>query len=111
MCRTLAFLNGEVSILSLTGDSRMADVYRVEVTPKAQKQLRRIPKGDRERIELAIASLADNARPEGNQKMQGMADTYRILVGKNRVIYVVSDLDLLVLVIVIGHRKDVYRKK
>jgi mRNA interferase RelE/StbE len=82
--------------------------YTVEILRSAQKQLARIDQQDQSRIVTAIRELADNRSPPGSKKLSGRP-AWRIRVGSYRVIYEVHDDRLLVLVITIGHRKDVYR--
>jgi mRNA interferase RelE/StbE len=53
--------------------------------------------------------LADQPRPAGVKKLQGLEDTYRIRVGNFRVLYQIFDVKLVVLVIDVGDRKDIYR--
>jgi mRNA interferase RelE/StbE len=82
--------------------------YTVEILRSAQKQLAKVDRQDRTRIITAIRELAQNPRPLGSKKLSGR-DAWRIRVGAYRAIYEVHDDRLLVLVITIGHRKDVYR--
>jgi mRNA interferase RelE/StbE len=82
--------------------------YSVELTRTAEKQLRRIAKRDRTRVVDAIGGLADRPRPHGARKLQGYYDVYRIRVGKYRVVYEVFDDRVIVIVLKVGHRKDIY---
>lgn len=82
--------------------------YSVEILRSAQKQLARIEAQHRTRIIAAIRALADDPRPAGSVKMSGRS-AWRIRVGAYRVIYEVHDDRLVVLVVVVGHRRDVYR--
>ena len=82
--------------------------YTVEILRSAQKQLAKVDRQDQPRIITAIRELAQNPRPLGSKKLSGR-DAWRIRVGAYRAIYEVHDDRLLVLVITIGHRKDVYR--
>jgi len=66
-------------------------------------------KEDRRRIVAGIRLLADNPRPPGCEKLPGENDRYRIRVDRYRVIYSVGDEELVVVVVRVGHRKDVYR--
>jgi mRNA interferase RelE/StbE len=75
----------------------------------ALKALGRLPRTDQERIRDRIDGLADVPRPPGVAKMSGPEVLYRIRVGDYRVVYGIRDQALQVLVIRIGHRKDVYR--
>jgi mRNA interferase RelE/StbE len=81
--------------------------YQVRVEKVAEKQLSKLSKSDIERLKVAVLSLADNPRPFGCKKLQGR-DAYRVRVGNYRIIYEINDGILLVLVIAIGHRKEVY---
>ena len=83
-------------------------VYRVELLPAAQKQLRRIDSGPRRRIDEAIRALGGDPRPHGCRKLAGADDRYRIRVGDYRILYVIGDAVLRVLVVKVGHRRDVY---
>ena len=83
--------------------------YELRITPTARKEIDRLPTQARERVEVAIVSLADNPRPFGSKKMRGLQDTYRIRVGNYRVIYEVQDDALLIIVVAVGDRKDIYR--
>ena len=62
------------------------------------------------RLRAAIDGLAENARPAGCVKLAGAPDVYRIRVGDYRIIYQVKDAALIVLVLSIGHRRDIYRR-
>ena len=81
--------------------------YRVVILPAAERQLGRIDSGPRRRIDAAIAALAGDARPHGCRKLSG-SEEYRIRVGDYRVLYEIEDAVLRVLVVKVGHRRDVY---
>jgi mRNA interferase RelE/StbE len=83
--------------------------YRIQFAPSASHQLGRLPRIVQRRIAMRIDQLAINPRPRGSIKLAGEDDLYRIRVGKYRVIYVIHDDQLIVLVLRIGHRRDVYR--
>ena len=83
--------------------------YSVELTRTAEKQLRRIAKRDRNRLVEAIHGLADKPRPHGARKLQGYDDVYRIRVGQYRVVYEVFDDRVILIVLKVGHRKDIYK--
>ena len=61
------------------------------------------------RLRAAIDDLQENARPSGCVKLAGQPDLYRIRVGDYRIVYQVKDADVTVLVLSIGHRRDIYR--
>ncbi len=83
--------------------------YRIELKPSAVKTLAAIPKPDRLRIARRIDALADDPRPDGAVKLAGEDDLYRVRAGDYRIVYQIQDRVLLVLVVRIGHRRDVYR--
>jgi mRNA interferase RelE/StbE len=84
--------------------------YKVLIKASAAKEIEAVdPKKDRQRIVAAIRSLADDPRPTGSEKLAGEDDRYRIRVGRYRIIYSIGDDELLVFVVRVGHRKDVYR--
>jgi mRNA interferase RelE/StbE len=81
----------------------------VAFTPAADRQLSKLPEQVQVRIVTAIMALADDPRPAGVRKLAGPGDLYRIRTGDYRVIYEVRDDELLVLIVRVGHRRDVYR--
>jgi mRNA interferase RelE/StbE len=83
--------------------------YRVELKSSAFDALAKIPQPHRGRIAKKIDQLADNPRPGGAVKLSGAGEFWRIRVGDYRIIYQVRDDVLLVLVLRIGSRGDVYR--
>ena len=84
--------------------------YEIRFKASAWRLLRKLDREARGRIIAAIWALGDNPRPPGSRKLTATEDFYRIRVGRYRVIYEVRDDDLVVLVIKLGHRRDVYRK-
>jgi mRNA interferase RelE/StbE len=82
--------------------------YKIIIAEQAIKALGKLPRKVQRQISEKIDSLADNPRPAGTEKLQG-ADLYRIRSGDYRVIYQIKDDVLIVLVVRIGHRKDIYR--
>jgi mRNA interferase RelE/StbE len=83
--------------------------YRILIKPSAVKEIKAIsPKKDRQRIIGRISKLADNPRPPGCEKLSGQ-EKYRIRQGRYRIVYSIEDQDLIVYVVKVGHRKDVYR--
>jgi len=83
-------------------------MYAVDILRSAQKQLGKINRQDQSRITSAIQALSDTPRPQGCQKLSGRL-AWRIRVGSYRIIYEIHDDKLLVLVVTIGHRREVYR--
>jgi mRNA interferase RelE/StbE len=83
--------------------------YEILIKVSAIKEIERIPsKKDRQRIILRIQSLADNPRPPGSQKLSGQ-DQYRLRQGVYRIVYSIEADRLIIQVVKVGHRKDVYR--
>ncbi len=83
--------------------------YKVEVSSTAEKALKKIPKKDLTKIIEAIQILTINPFPEGCRKLSGEENIYRIRQGNYRVIYEVIGKKLVVLVLKVGHRKEIYR--
>lgn len=82
-------------------------MYTIEILRVAQKQLGGIDRLEQQRIIEAIRQLAHAPRPPGCKKLSGRP-AWRIRVGVYRVIYEIHEGRLVILVIAIGHRKDVY---
>ena len=83
--------------------------YRIEISATAEKQLGKLPRDDQVRIARAISLLAENPRPRGCRKLTGYEDIFRIRVGTYRVIYSVEQSEILIIILKIGRRKDIYR--
>lgn len=83
--------------------------YKVSIKSSAVKEIEAIPqKKERQRIIRRIGQLADNPRPPGSTRLSGH-DKYRIRQGVYRIIYGIEDNEITVVVVKVGHRKDVYR--
>ena len=82
--------------------------YRLQLKRSAGKELRALHPVDRDRVVVAIRSLAEDPRPPGCKKLKRVG-AWSIRVGDYRVIYDVDDSDLLVTVLRVRHRRDVYR--
>lgn len=87
----------------------MSQRYRVEVARRALKALQRLPRPGQQRVRAAIDLLADDPRPPGCVKLTGEDGTYRVRTGDYRIVYDVLDDRLVVQVVRIGHRREVYR--
>jgi mRNA interferase RelE/StbE len=83
--------------------------YRVLLAPAAERQLGKLPPQAREMIAAALVALGGNPRPSGCAKLAGAEDLWRIPIRQYRVIYQILDDQLIVTVVKIGDRKDVYR--
>ena len=82
--------------------------YKILIKRSAAKELEAVPLRDRRRLVTRIEALAANPRPAGAQKLSG-EDKYRIRQGDYRILYEIVDEDLIVTVVRVGHRRDVYR--
>jgi len=82
--------------------------YTVLILPSAQKQLSKLPNAIATRIEDRMLDLEGDPRPPGCKKLKGR-DAWRIRIGDYRLIYEINDGKLIVTVISIGHRRDVYQ--
>ena len=84
--------------------------YALQFRPAALRQLRKVPKDALRRIRMATEDLRDEPRPEGAAKLAGTHDLWRIRVGDYRVVYTIADDVLVVTVVRVGHRREVYRR-
>jgi mRNA interferase RelE/StbE len=84
--------------------------YRIEYRKSVDKEIRKLPEGVRRTIVTAILILGEDPYPNGVTKLRGSERTYRIRQGDYRIIYEIHDTHLVVEVVKVGHRRDVYRK-
>ncbi len=85
--------------------------YEVQILPKAARQIKALSAEVRQDISLTIQSLANEPRPIGVKKLSGEKDIYRVRVGNYRVLYRIVDKVLVVVVVSVGHRREVYRDR
>lgn len=83
--------------------------YRVDFKPSAARELRKLSKESASRVSKKIESLADEPFPHGYTEMKGSKNFYRVRAGDYRIIYTVEHGELLILVVTIGHRREIYR--
>lgn len=83
--------------------------YKIEFKPAALRSFSSLPKPIKKQIAKKIDVLANNPRPPGVKKLSGSESRYRIRSGEYRVVYEIRDNLLLILVVRIGHRREVYR--
>lgn len=86
--------------------------YRVDLAPAARRQLRKLEKQTARRVIIVLANLQADPRPPGCRAMVGQPNRWRVRVagaGDYRVVYEIHDQQLLVLIITIAHRREVYR--
>jgi mRNA interferase RelE/StbE len=83
--------------------------YKLSITRSAVKEIEAIPqKKERQRVVRRIGQLAEDPRPPGSKKLSGN-DKYRLRQGSYRIVYSIEDNELVVVVVKVGHRKNVYR--
>ncbi|WP_347030696.1 type II toxin-antitoxin system RelE family toxin [Brevibacterium paucivorans] len=85
--------------------------YDIELSPAAVRQLRKLDGVARRRIKAAIELLSDDPRPPGAKKLVGGDGEWRVRTGDYRIVYEVRDHVLLVLVLAVGHRREIYRRR
>ena len=83
--------------------------YRILLKPSAERELNRLPLALTERIERTIDALAADSRPPGVKKMQGAANLWRVRVSDYRIVYEIHDREIVIVVLRLANRKDVYR--
>jgi len=83
--------------------------YSLEIARTAEQQLRKLPTEDRRRVARSMLALGEEPYPPGSRKLTGYDDVFRIRVGVYRIIYSVSGQTLMIIILKIGHRKDIYR--
>ena len=85
--------------------------YRIAISSAAARQLRKLDAQARRRIQAAIDLLSENPRPAGAKKLVGGGGEWRVRTGNYRMIYELNDDALLVLVLAVGHRRQIYRRR
>lgn len=85
------------------------DSYELRWKMSAVKELKALPKRTRERVLLAVSSLVTEPFPPGSRKLRGSRIAYRLRVGDYRVVYAVHGSELVIEVVRLGHRREVYR--
>jgi len=82
--------------------------YEIEISRTAENQLKKLAENDQLRVVRAVMGLTEEPHPRGSRKLSGYDDVFRIRVGRFRVLYSVFESRLIILVLKLGHRKDVY---
>ena len=85
--------------------------YSVRVAPAAARQLRKLDPADRRRVQAVIELLAADPRPPAARQLVGGVGEWRVCTGYFRIIYEIHDGELIVLVVKVGHRRDVYERR
>ncbi|MBN2426561.1 MAG: type II toxin-antitoxin system RelE/ParE family toxin [Calditrichaceae bacterium] len=84
--------------------------YKVFIKPSAKKELESLPKNDLIKIVEKIKNLSVDPRPHGAEKLSD-DDKYRVRQGNYRIMYTIENEKLIIIVVKIGHRREVYRKR
>ncbi len=82
--------------------------YRIEFAPHAYRQFKKLERDAQQEILLRIEGLSTNPRPSGVKKLVSVQNLYRIRIGDCRVVCEIRDRALIVVVVKVGHRRDVY---
>jgi mRNA interferase RelE/StbE len=82
--------------------------YELLLRPSVEKDLKKIPAADLRKILARIETLRENPRPVGCAKLSG-EEYYRVRQGDYRIVYEIEDNRLIVIVVKVGHRRDIYR--
>ena len=83
--------------------------HEVEISRSAERQLRSLPRTDQVRIVRVMQALADDPIPRGARKLSGFDDVFRVRTGRYRILYSVSRRTVVIVVLKVGHRRDVHR--
>lgn len=83
--------------------------YRIEVSATAERQIKKLGREDQIRVIRAVQTLANEPRPSGCRKLQGYDDVYRIRIGRYRALYSIDGRRVIITVLKVAHRRDVYR--
>lgn len=84
--------------------------YTLEIEPRARRQLRVLPQDMQRRITGALAQLAQQPRPPDAKRLTGHDRIYRLRVGAYRILYEIEDHIRVILIIEVGHRREVYER-
>lgn len=84
--------------------------YQVIIKPAARRDIKKIARPDQIRVIRRLESLSENPRSPGTKKLRGAEDLFRVREGNYRIIYQIQDELLVVLVVKVGHRREIYRR-
>jgi mRNA interferase RelE/StbE len=85
--------------------------YRVVLAPAAERQLRKFDPPVRRRLQAVLELLADEPRPPAAKQLVGGAGEWRVQTGDYRIVYAIEAEELIVLVLRVGHRREVYKAR
>lgn len=86
-------------------------IYAVEILAAAQRDIRKLPQNAQDQVRPLIRALAENPCPTGVKKLQDGGELYSVRSGNFRIIYQINDGALLVLIVKVGNRREVYRSR
>lgn len=84
--------------------------YELRFKPSVAKDLRDIPQADVRRILARIDSLRDDPRPPGGSEKLSAQERYRLRQGNYRILYAIADVEVVIEIVKIGHRREIYRE-
>ena len=85
-------------------------IYQVRLAPRAERELKKLFRQIQSRIKKKIDLLGENPLPDGVKKMAGNDSLFRVRVGDYRIVYVIENERLTVLIVAVGHRREIYRR-
>ncbi len=85
-------------------------MYKIELSKRSIKELKKLPKFQQKKIAVKIDRISKNPYSRNAKKLIGEKDLFRVRSGDYRIIYQVKDKILLILILKIGHRKEIYKK-
>ena len=85
--------------------------YRIELSPAAARQLRKLDGAARRRVQAAVEPLASDPRPPSAKKLVGGDGEWRVRTGDYRIVYEIHDGVLVVLFLAVGHRREIYQRR
>ncbi len=84
-------------------------MYRIAYLKQALKDFNKIPANELFKIKESIESLKKNPKPTGSKKLKGIKNLYRLRKGVYRIIYKIEEKEIIIIIVSVRHRKDVYR--
>lgn len=84
-------------------------MYKVVVSPAAEKQIKKLTKREQIKVIKRISKLSENPMPSSVKKLKGISSVFRVRQGDWRIIYEIENKKLIVLIVKVGHRRDVYQ--
>jgi mRNA interferase RelE/StbE len=85
-------------------------IYAVEISSLAARQIKKLSPDIQQQVLAELAGLAEQPRPDGVTKLKGENNVYRVRVKKYRIVYEIFDDQLIILVVRVAHRREVYRQ-